>query len=134
MKKLKSIKSVGKKLQKVNLFRLIGELEQLNEERIEEGDRRSMVEDAVSACKKNIKEHLENLIMQHPDSNYEQWIRELHPDNAEYVDSQVIDHRFYATESDHRQMWNECVEQIGNGNEKRVEAKRVLPNYDRKAR
>jgi hypothetical protein len=55
-----------------------------------EGDQRSMVEDAVSACKKNIKEHRQYFIMQQPDSNYEQWIRELHPDNVEYVDSQVI--------------------------------------------
>ena len=132
MNKLKSIKSVGNKLQKVNLFRLIGELEQINEERIEECDRRSMVENAVSACKKNIKEHLKDFIMQNPDSSYEQWIRELHPDNAEYVDSRVIDHRFYATDSDHRQMWNECAEQ--KCNEKRVEARHVLPNYDRKAR
>mmetsp|Transcript_20314 Transcript_20314/g.29921 ORF Transcript_20314/g.29921 Transcript_20314/m.29921 type:complete len:135 (-) Transcript_20314:362-766(-) len=128
------IKSVGKKLQKLNLFRLIGELEQINEERIEECDRRSMVEEAVVACKKAIKEHLQDFMIENPDSSYEEWIRELHPDNAEYVDSQVIDHRLYAPESDHRQMWNEYVEQIVKKfSEKRVEAKHVLPNYDRKA-
>ena len=124
------IKSMGRKL---NLWRLIDELEQINEETIEESERRVMVQEAVAACKKAIKEHFQIYIMENPDAKYEEWIRELHPDNAEYGDAEVIDHRFYAEESDHRHMWNECVEQRADCDNRRVKPRQVLPRYDRKS-
>jgi hypothetical protein len=123
------IKSMG---EKISLWHLIEELEQINEEHLEESERRVMVEEAVDACKKSIKDHIQTFIMENPDAKYEEWIRELHPDNAEYADAEIIDHRFYAEDSDHRHIWNEHVEQLDGCEYKRVKPKQVHPRYDRK--
>ena len=60
---------------------------------------------------------------------YEEWIADLHPDNAEYADGS-IDHRFYVEESDHRQLWNIYMEALGFVHQI-VPAKSVQPNYNR---
>eukprot|EP00979_Chaetoceros_neogracilis_P004188 scaffold740_cov246-Chaetoceros_neogracile.AAC.6 len=65
--------------------------------------------------------------MENPDAKYEEWIRELHPDNAEYADAEIIDHRFYAEDSDHRHIWNEHVEHLDGCEYKRVKPKQVHP-------
>lgn len=62
--------------------------------------------------------------------SYEEWIRQCHPENARGFNctnrtsmkksiksssssSSNIDKRFYFEKSDHRLMWNECVEMFG---------------------
>jgi hypothetical protein len=116
---------------KLNLLKLIDELEFLHEENIEEEERKQMVEEAVALCKKAIKEHLHEYLDKNPSSSYEEWIRALHPDNAEYIDEHAIDHRFYCEDSDHRIMWNEYIQELNTGLDDRfVEARIEAPRYD----
>ena len=44
---------------------------------------------------------------------YEDWIRDLHPEN---VHGNVVDHRFYVRESEHRIIWNEQMKMNGRMN------------------
>lgn len=113
---------VGNQLQKVNLARLIDEMEHdqeladklefINNETKEENARKDLVREATEACQKEIEDHLENFLEEYPDATYEEWIKELHPDNIEQgmllegTDFAVVDARFYVEESDHRLMWN----------------------------
>ena len=55
------------------------------------------------------RRHLEEFLITHPESTYEQWIAALHPENVE-EGSAMIDHRFYVEDSDHRILWNEKIE------------------------
>ena len=53
-----------------------------------------------------------DFLREHPDASYNEWIEDLHPENAHTGIlleglSKTIDHRFYVEESDHRILWNE---------------------------
>eukprot|EP01083_Nonionella_stella_P024346 67246_1 len=137
------LKSVGKAFQKINLAHLIDErerqqeiayqLEHVNEENIAEIKRKEMVKEAVAACKSAMKEHLHGFIRNCPDAVYEEWIRQLHPENADFEDDR-IDHRYYTEDSDHRHMWNEyMMEREIDSAERIVDSKNILPTYVRKS-
>ena len=125
------LRSVRKVLRNLNLPRLIDELEHQHEEQLQEDERRAMVNEAVAACMKDITEHLRDFIHKHPFAEYEDWIRALHPDNADFEDGKTIDHRFYVEDSDHRLMWNGEMVKLGG---RIVEARHILPTYGRKQR
>ena len=55
-------------------------------------------------CMETIRSHLEDFLSRNADASYEDWIRDLHPDNAE---KGSIDPRFFVLKSDHRILWNE---------------------------
>jgi len=66
-------------------------------------------------------------------SCYEGWITLLHPDNVKKNNEgggKIIDHRFYMKDSDHRQLWNECMEKL-ECRESTVEARSIEPIYKR---
>ena len=122
--RLKSgFRKIGKTLQKINLPRLIDEmekdqelanqLENMNQEIKEESDRKELVRQAADQCMQEMKNHLHDFLESHKYATYEDWIRDLHPDNVHtgqlLEDFSHIDPRFYVTDSDHRIMWNEMV-------------------------
>lgn len=95
---------------------LSNQLHQLNERMREEAERRDVIRESEALCRKEIKHHLESFLQikstEYP--TYEQWIEDLHPENAhdpmllQEMDKE-IDLRFYVKESDHLQLWNESV-------------------------
>ena len=113
-------KNVGNQLQKVNLAKLIDELEHdqeladklefINQETKEEADRKDLVRQATEACHAEIENHLEDFLERCPDATYEDWILDLHPDNVEqgrlFENFTEVDLRFYVKDSDHRLLWN----------------------------
>ena len=136
------------------------QLEHINEENIAEVERREMVDEAVAACKKAMEDHLHGFLKNcnsidnsnnnsnsnsgdgNDDDNnhryvapvycYEEWIKQLHPESAEFEDDR-IDHRYYTEDSDHRHMWNECMmEEEIDCPERIVDARHILPSYNRK--
>lgn len=72
--------------------------------------------EAYEACLDAIREHLVAFLSETPKARYEDWVEELHPENAQsrrnLVHGKSIDHRFYVEESDHRKLWNE---NLGDG-------------------
>ena len=83
----------------------------ISQEIIENQQGRQMVRESQLECMKEITNHLKPFLVQHPSATYEQWVAELHPDNAEYSDGR-IDHRFYVEDSDHRLLWNEFMKEL----------------------
>ncbi len=81
----------------------------INREIVEEQERRWLVRESQTECMKEIIAHLGKFLNENPDALYEEWIAALHPENAEYVDPNQIDHRFYLEDSDHRLLWNEFM-------------------------
>ena len=55
-----------------------------------------------------LSDHLEGFISAHSAATYEQWITDLHPENAKSTRGadESLDHRFYLESSDHLKMWN----------------------------
>ena len=116
----KSVTVAGNQLQKVNLGKLIDEMEHdqevadklefINQETQEEAARKELVREATEACQREIANHLEEFLERRPDATYEDWILELHPDNVEqgyfFEELTEVDIRFYVKDSDHRLMWN----------------------------
>lgn len=114
----RGLASVGNALQKVNIGRWIDDLERdqeladdldrVNAENAAEADRLEICRQAEEACRKAMEEHLASFLREHPDDgSYEDWIRELHPDNVAEDDDDVIDARLLAPDCDHRLMWDE---------------------------
>jgi hypothetical protein len=68
-------------------------------------------QEAYQACLDAIRGHLAAFLEETPDCSYEEWIEELHPENAKSTRNLVrgasIDHRFYVEDSDHRKLWNQ---------------------------
>jgi len=126
-------------MNKINLVHLIDELEKqqeiaykleyINEENVEEMKRKQLVTEAKNSCTRLLEEHLDGFLTNNPADVYEDWIRQLHPDNVAYDDDR-IDHRFYVQDSDHRHMWNEKMEQI-DCVERIVDSCHILPAYNR---
>lgn len=112
--------SIGKAVQKVNLAKLIDdmehdqeladELENVNLDLQEEAERKAMVREATEACRAEIENHLDKFLADNPDATYEDWIQDLHPDNVTegkiFQDMKQVDLRFYVEDSDHRLLWN----------------------------
>lgn len=135
------VKNVGDKLQNVNLLRLIDEMEKdqeladhlefINQETKQEAEFKEIVREATEACQKEIEEHLDDFLERRPDATYEEWIKEIHPDNIEQGkllggdDFEVVDIRFYVEDSDHRLLWNERVPQ-----ERHVAARSLKGSFD----
>lgn len=120
------LRKVGKNLQKLNLGRLIDEMEQdqelayqledLNQATQEEVERKELVREATALCQAEIETHLREFLHMHPDATYEDWIQDLHPDNITEANLQSsadfhVDARFYLIDSDHRLLWNESTPQ-----------------------
>lgn len=117
-------KSVGSQISKINLGKMIDQfeqdeglansLEQLNYRMKEEVERQGVRREAEELTFKVITDHLNEFLIENPLGTYEEWIQDLHPENARqgmfFNDIQQIDERFYVFESDHRRFWNEAVE------------------------
>lgn len=133
----------GNVLQKVNLYKMIGnleenqlvadQLEQINRDNEEEEERKELVRQAEAACLRTIFFHLLEFLEKNQGATYEEWIQELHPENAIHKEDRrkliiendsfseedretTIDHRFYVEDSDHRRIWNDHVRSIENEN------------------
>jgi len=118
-------KMLGNKFQNMNLGRIIDQMEQdqgladsleaLNSRMKEEVERHSVRREAEELSMKVITDHLHGFLEAHPEGTYEEWISDLHPENANQgkllADIQQIDDRFYVMESDHRLLWNTAVEE-----------------------
>mmetsp|Transcript_19195 Transcript_19195/g.27335 ORF Transcript_19195/g.27335 Transcript_19195/m.27335 type:complete len:136 (-) Transcript_19195:1341-1748(-) len=68
--------------------------------------------EAEESCLVATKDHLLEFLREHPNASYNEWIEDLHPENAHAGTlleglSKTIDHRFYVEESDHRRLWND---------------------------
>jgi len=115
---------VGSALQKVNLAKLIDDMEHdqevadnlevVNQEIKEESDRKALVREATELCHAEIRNHLDEFLQEHPDARYEDWIEDVHPDNVTegklFTDMKQVDLRFYVESSDHRILWNSVVD------------------------
>jgi hypothetical protein len=129
----KALKSFGSQLQKINLGKLIDQmetdqnlansLEQLNERMKEECERQDIRREAEARSLQIMQDHLEVFLQERPQATYEDWIEDLHPENANQgqllSEIQEIDARFYVFESDHRQLWNDAMKKLEN-NEHRI--------------
>ena len=107
-------------------------LDFINKEIVEGQGNRRMVRESMAECMKEVSTHLESFLHENPSASYEEWIASLHPDNAEYADGS-IDHRFYVEDSDHRILWNECMEAIGR-KDGIIQVRAVEPSYNRALR
>jgi len=138
------LKTVRKVLQKINLVKLIDDmehdqeladrLEEVNVEIIEESERREMCQKAKAACVQTICDHLCDFLHKLPDSSYEEWIMKLHPDNtsdSRCRENGKIDHRFFVEESDHRLIWNDNMETLAASSTNRniYDNRKVSPRY-----
>ena len=109
--------SVGNALQKINIGKWIDDLERdqeladsledLNRENKQQAERLSLCREAQDACRQAIQEHLKSFLKEYPQGSYEDWIRDLHPDNVNEKDNS-IDPRFYVPDDHHRLIWNEA--------------------------
>lgn len=90
------------------------QLEKEFEDAVEQEQYLKLCREASDRCLKAIKDHHQHFLEDHPNGTYEQWIRELHPDNtcSDQKDYATIDHRFYLSDSDHRNIWNK---HLGDG-------------------
>ncbi len=137
----KSISKLSKKDQRKQKPKHADRIEFISKEILDDQGRRRIVRESQSDTLTLISTHLESFLAERTgpksDSNsnsipsYEEWIADLHPDNAEYADGS-IDHRFYVEESDHRILWNDTMMKLGHGFEERVvNVRAVEPNYNR---
>jgi len=122
---------IGDSLQKINLGKLIDDLEQkqafvdhlehVNQEIVQEQQRKELVREAEARCRATIIHHLHEFLVKFPLATYEEWISDLHPDNVTPTKTNVeqkehtIDHRFYVVDSDHRIIWNGLMEELKGG-------------------
>lgn len=140
-KTISKITNKKKKNEKDQPPKFADRLEFINQEILEGQTTRRIVRESHAECLKEINDHLTLFLKDSSDSDsddtsantcnhtYEEWIAELHPDNAEYADGS-IDHRFYVEDSDHRQLWNIYMEALGFVKQI-VPAKSVQPSYNR---
>jgi hypothetical protein len=103
-----ALKNIGSQLQKINLGKLIDQmesdqtlaysLESLNEKMKEECERQEIRREAEARTLEIIKDHLEVFLQEHEHATYEEWIEDLHPENANQGkllnDFQEIDQRY----------------------------------------
>lgn len=116
--------SLGSALEKMNISKLMesGEkgnpkladkLEAIKKETKDETERKQLMEEALAKCKAEMEDHLSSFLFLNPKAEYEDWIQDLHPENAQdgtlLPDFKDVDLRFYIADSDHRLMWNQRV-------------------------
>ncbi len=86
--------------------------------------------EAADACLRTIIDHLDEFIEEFLHCTYEEWISDLHPENAT---GDQIDRRFYVEKSDHRLLWNLYMDKEGRysykvaPNRSAVESNRSVP-------
>ena len=102
---------------------ITAKLKFLNQELVDDQDRRQMVRESLSQCMKEIQTHLDGFLISNPRASYEEWIAVLHPDNVN--DEEEIDHRFYVQESDHLLLWNQYMSEL-DCTDRIVKAKFIL--------
>jgi len=103
----------------------------------DEEEANAMHQESVASCMQIIIEHLREFLEEQPDSTYEEWIRDIHPDNVDdqrynsYDDGLIIDHRFYVETSDHRIIWNENMDTSATNvtNQDSFLNRKVQPRY-----
>ena len=115
------VKQLGTRLQKFNLAKLISDMEKdqeladkldrINRDIKDEKESLAMIREAEEACLKAITDHFIEFVATSPNTTYEEWIAELHPENTHeglLLDGmgKELDHRFYVEDSDHRLLWN----------------------------
>jgi len=141
----RAFKSIGSQLGKINLGNVIDKMEQdqgladslekLNSRMKEEVERQEVRREAEELTIRVITDHLDEFLTKNPVGTYEEWIQDLHPENANqgqlFNDIQQIDERFYVMESDHRKLWNHAIEKQekakhGNANNKDMYAYRLV--------
>mmetsp|Transcript_27945 Transcript_27945/g.33085 ORF Transcript_27945/g.33085 Transcript_27945/m.33085 type:complete len:143 (+) Transcript_27945:139-567(+) len=136
--RVNALKSIGVQLQKINLLKLIDDLERdqifADAEVMEDEERKAICREAVAACMETMLEHLSNFREERPDATYEEWIMKLHPDNADDKRRNnvgLIDHRFYVEESDHRIIWNETMDSLATNvtNQDSILSRKVQSRY-----
>lgn len=125
------LRSVGKTLNKINLLKLIDDMEhdqeladkldRINQEVKDENQRKDLVRKAIAECHAEIAKHLDDFLEEreaHANNpfapSYEEWIADLHPENVVYDDGNTnhlqVDLRFFVEKSDHRVLWNQRME------------------------
>jgi len=107
-------------------------IEFISKEILGDQENKEMVRTSQAECMKEVRNHLATFLVENPATTYEEWIAAIHPDNAEYPDG-GIDHRFYVGDSDHRRLWNECMEAMLSM-ERHVNSRSVDPSYNRSNR
>lgn len=67
-----------------------------------------LVEDSREECIAVCRVHLAEFLEKYPDARYEDWLMDLHPENANSAPDGTpsVDIRFYHEDSDHRRTWN----------------------------
>ena len=90
----------------------IAQYNRMQEERREMEDMMRLKREAETSCLNATTEHLLGFVRDNPDAKYQQWIEDLHPENAHDGTllegmGKTIDHRFFVEESDHRRIWND---------------------------
>jgi hypothetical protein len=135
--------AIGNVLQKVNVAKWIDDLEQQQEiidqyrrqQNDEEEERQRIIAEAHDACMNAIRTHLHSFLVDDTNASYEDWIRELHPDNIlinKNDGTEQLDPRYYLIDSDHRIMWNDMITQLeqskntGNLTSRIVEARNIM--------
>ena len=58
-------------------------------------------------CRLIIKQHLDEYLTKNEKATYEEWLRELHPN--ELKSETEIDTRYYMPESDHLEIWKSRI-------------------------
>ena len=124
----RGLQTVGNVLQKINIGKwiddlekdqeLADELDRINQENKEEAARLEICRQAEAACFAAMEEHLHSFLAEHPDDgvSYEDWIRDLHPDNVD-EETNEIDARFLVPDSDHYRLWKQVHAKKGEGDE-----------------
>ncbi|KAL7517848.1 hypothetical protein ACHAWX_002726 [Stephanocyclus meneghinianus] len=102
------------------------EIERYHLRQVEERDLEEMMKVKKEAEERTLtltKDHLISFLREHPGATYEEWIEDLHPENAHDGTllegfGKTIDHRFFVEESDHRRLWNENLSNFFDGESK----------------
>ena len=151
-KATKHLQGLADRLQKINLNlpalidqmekdqEVADQLDTINRENAEETERREMVREAERQSLEIMYEHLEEFLRENPRASYESWIAALHPDNVvegkllEGVSgSTEIDHRFFVSESDHRNLWNESISERNDADRRNYVQARTIKLADAQA-
>ena len=117
------VKNVGgkkkKKTTEGDVDEITAKLDFINQELLADQDRRKIVRESTSQCMGQMQTHLGEYLVGNPTSTYEDWIASLHPDNVKETKEEdedgvhKIDHRFYVEGSDHRELWNQYMNDLG---------------------
>jgi hypothetical protein len=121
------LQSVGIALQRLNVAKWIDDLEReqeladkldrVNADLAQEQAMLQICRQAEAECLQAVRDHMNSFLEECPEASYEDWIRDLHPDNVSQDCLQTIDARFYVQASDHLRMWNDTICGSGAGDD-----------------